>query len=390
MRQYGGWVIRAIPLLLALGLAPAAEAAVPDVQAHRGGPVIGGVPIFPEETMPAFRNAAQTLGVVLELDTKLTADGVPVVIHDDTLDRTTPCEGLVADRTLAELAECPADVLGAPGNDLPTVPAPDPVPIPALAEVLAFARDVGIGINLEIKNYPTDDDHDPTPAFANRVMDVVLESGIPAEQVIVQSFTPDNLMVAEERMPDAEFALLALAGFEDLALDGAAARDWDWVSPSWPVSRDYVEEAHSRGLRVVPYTLNQAEDVTAAAKAGVDAVITDDPLMALQTLDPDPPQPTLVPRTLKLRKVRRKRKLAVRLGVDEAATVALTAQLGRRRVGRTRVEFDEAGRQRVVLRLRRRVRKALRGRRRAKLRLVATATDRALNERSTRTVARLR
>ena len=201
-----------------LSLAPTAHAAPPEVQAHRGGPVLAGVPTFPEESMAAFRNAAQDLHVTLELDTKLTADGVPVVIHDATLDRTTNCEGLVADRTLAELSPCEADVLGAPGNDLPTAPAPDPQPIATLAEVLAFAWAEAITVNLEIKNYPTDSDHDPTPAFANRVMDVVLASGIPASQVILQSFTPDNLEVAEERMPDAQFALLALAGFEDLGL----------------------------------------------------------------------------------------------------------------------------------------------------------------------------
>src|SRR5687767_5931886 len=148
---------RAIPLVLALLLAPAAHAAAPAVQSHRGGPVLDGVPTFAEETLPAFRNAAEKLGTVLEIDAKLTKDRVPVVIHDDTLERTTNCEGLVADRTLAELAECKADVLGAPGNDLKTAPAPEPVPIATLAEVLAYAKQVGIGVNLEIKNYPTDD-----------------------------------------------------------------------------------------------------------------------------------------------------------------------------------------------------------------------------------------
>src|SRR5687767_10166808 len=236
---------RLVTLLLALALAPAAQAAVPAVQAHRGGPVLDGVPAYPEETMPAFRNAARNLQAVLELDAKLTADGVPVVFHDPTLDRTTNCDGPVVERTLAELASCRADILGAPGNDLPTAPAPEPVPIATLAEVLAFAKADGIGINLEIKNYPTDDDdYDPTPAFANRVMDVVLESGIPASQVIIQSFTPANLDVAEARMPDAQFALLSLAGTNDLAIDVAAGNGWDWVSPAWPIDGAYVARAH--------------------------------------------------------------------------------------------------------------------------------------------------
>ncbi len=256
---------RLLPLLVFLLIAPAAQAAVPGVQAHRGGPVIDGDPLFAEETLPAFRNAHQNLQVVLELDAKLTKDSVPVVFHDDTLDRTTNCTGLVADKTLAELAACPADVLGAPGNDLKTAPAPTPVPIATLAEVLAYAKSAGATVNLEIKNYPTDDDHDPTPAFANRVMDVVLESKIPASQVILQSFTPQNLDVAEQRMPEAEFAFLGLAGSEDFALSVASMRGWDWVSPAWPVDKEFVDRAHAEKVRVVPYTINQREDVKAAA-----------------------------------------------------------------------------------------------------------------------------
>ena len=92
-------------------------------------------------------------------------------------------------------------------------------------------------------------------------MDVVLESGIPASQVIIQSFTPDNLDVAEQRMPDAQFALLSLAGTNDLAIDVAASNGWDWVSPAWPMDEAYVEQAHGRKLKVIPYTINQARRV---------------------------------------------------------------------------------------------------------------------------------
>jgi len=372
---------RAIPLVLALAFAPAAQAAVPAVQAHRGGPVLAGVPTYPEETLPAFRNAAQNLQVVLELDAKLTADGVPVVIHDPTLDRTTNCEGAVADRTLAELAECRADVLGAPGNDLPTAPAPEPVPIATLAEVLAFAKAEGIGINLEIKNVLTDSDYDPTPAYANRVMDVVLESGIPAEQVIIQSFMPDNLGVAEERMPDAQFALLSLAQTNDGAIDFAATNGWDWVSPAWPVDEAYVERAHGRDLKVVPYTINQPEEVAEAANVGVDALITDDPLMALQTLDTEPANVELVPLTKRLARARHKRRFRVELSSSEPASVALAARSRGKRIGRASVRFEEAGEQRLRMRIRRP------GRR---VRLIARSTDLALNKGKTRTVARLR
>ena len=381
---------RLVPLLVALALAPAAEAAVPAVHAHRGGPVLAGVPTYAEETMPAFRNAARNLQVVLELDAKLTSDGVPVVFHDPTLDRTTNCEGPVVDRTLGELAACQSDILGAPGNDLPTAPAPEPVPIATLAEVLAFAKADGIGINLEIKNYPTDDDdYDPTPAFANRVMDVVLESGISASQVIIQSFTPTNLDVAEARMPDAQFALLSLAGTNDLAIDVAAGNGWEWVSPAWPIDAAYVERAHGRKLKVAPYTINQAPDVEEAAKAGVDALITDDPLMALQTLDTEPAKFKVEALSRKLRKVRRRGKLRVRVSSNEPVTAELTARLKRILVGARTISFDEAGDRRIAIHLTRAGRNALADRERTRVKLVAKTQDLALNRGTVRRRATL-
>ena len=381
---------RFLPLLLALVLAPSAQAAIPAVQAHRGGPVLAGVPTYPEESMPAFRNAAQNLRVVLELDAKLTADRVPVVIHDPTLDRTTNCDGPVVERALADLAPCLGDVLGAPGNDLPTAPATEPTPISTLAEVLAFAKAEGIGINLEIKNYPTDDeDYDPTPAFANRIMDVVLESGIPARQVIIQSFVPANLQVAESRMPDAEFAFLSLAGSEDFGLATAAANNWDWVSPAWPVDKAFVDQAHGQGVKVVPYTLNQKADVEAAGEAGVDALISDDPLMALQTLDTEPADVKLKPLSTKLAKVRRKGKLRLGMSSDEPATVELVARLKRKVLGTRTVTFDEAGARRVVIRLTRAGKQALADRDTAKVKLVAKTRDVALNRGKARASAPL-
>ena len=382
---------RALPLLLSLALAPGAQAAVPAVQAHRGGPVLAGVPTYAEETLPAFQNAARNLQVVLELDAKLTADGVPVVFHDPTLDRTTNCEGPVVQRTLADLGSCQADVLGAPGNDLPTAPAPAPVPIATLAEVLAFAKADGIGINLEIKNYPTDDqDYDPTPAFANRVMDVVLESGIPARQVIIQSFLPTNLQVAESRMPDAEFALLSLAGTNDQAIDVASMNGWDWVSPAWPIDAAYVERAHGENLRVVPYTINQKADVEEAAKVGVDALISDDPLMALQTLDTDAAKVKLEPLSTKLAKVRRRGRLRLRVESNEPVTAELIARLGRKVIGRKSVTLDEAGARRLAIPLNRRGRNALEDADAAKVKLVAKTRDVALNRGTVRASAPLR
>jgi len=282
-------------------------AAAPLIHAHRGGSVLNGVPSFPEDTMPAFENAAREQ-VVLELDVKLTKDLVPVVIHDDTPDRTTDCDAgtpaaptaanRVADYTAVQLARCRADVLGSPGaaGGLPTKKVDRPsVPVPTLAEVLALARRTGARVNLEIKNLPNDNDFDPTPGYANRVMDLVIASGLPTRQLIIQSFIPDNLDVAKARLPAVETSFLTLQQLNDFGPEFAASRGYEYVSPAFPVSAAYVAKAHSLGRRVVPFTLNSAAELRAAAALGVDEVITDDPGLARRTFAGLGPAPSAIP-----------------------------------------------------------------------------------------------
>ena len=175
-------------------------------------------------------------------------------------------------------------MLGAPGSTLPSAPAPEPVPIPRLVQVLALARATGASVNLEIKNQPTDPDFDATHLFATRVMNAVVASGLPRERIIVQSFWPANLEVAKLRAPGVALSLLTLAAMNDGGPAFAAGLGYQWVSPGGVPTPLYMTQARLLGRRVVPYTLNTPADVRAAAAAGVDAVITDDPRMARAAL----------------------------------------------------------------------------------------------------------
>jgi glycerophosphoryl diester phosphodiesterase len=251
-----------------LASAPAASAAVPQVHAHRGGTVVNGKAKYGEETLAAYKHAARN-GFVLEVDAKLTEDGVPVAIHDATLDRTTDCTGEVRTFTLAELAGCKTDF-----------PAGRPARIITIQSLLDYARKAGSVVNLEIKNVPSDPDYDSTPAYANKVMDAVIASRIPRGQLIIQSFDPANLDVAAQRLPGVATSLLSLQVINEAFLQLAFDRDYDIISPEWPVSADYVRRAHGNGLDVIPFTLNAAADVRAARAAKVDELISDDPLMA--------------------------------------------------------------------------------------------------------------
>jgi glycerophosphoryl diester phosphodiesterase len=270
--------------LVLLVLAPAtAVAAVPQIHAHRGGPQQLGQPAFAEETMPAFRDAWEQRGAVLELDVKLSADGVPAAIHDDTLDRTTVCTGPVSDRTWADLrANCPSDVIGIDPH--PTAAPRRPVPMASLAAVLAYAKRSGAPLNIEIKNIPGDNDFDPSPAYAQAVVDVIRASGVPLSQVIVQSFWPPNLDVVAAELPGAQTSLLTFSPVSTAGPEFAAARGYDWWSPEWPVTAADVARAHAAGVKVAPWTVDTPDGIRAVATAGADAVITNDPVMARRAL----------------------------------------------------------------------------------------------------------
>jgi len=279
-------------VLVAQALAASAAPASPYIHAHRGGPIVDGEPRFGENTMPAFRDSARR-GFVLELDTRLSADGVPVAFHDATLDRATDCEGRVDAKTLAELRRCRVDIRGTEGNFVQV--ARGVARIPPLSRVLRLVRRTGAHANIEINNQPTDPDFDPGSRLANAVATAIEASRVPPSNLIVQSFWPPNLDAARARLRGVELSLLTLSEFNDGAPAFAQSKGYEWVSPQWPEHAGYVAQAHSVGRRIVPFTLDRAADIASATRLGVDAIITNDPRLARRTvrasLPPAPPVP---------------------------------------------------------------------------------------------------
>ncbi len=374
--------------LLVIGT-PAVAAAAPTLHAHRGAALRDGVPSTPEDTLEAFADTARTPDVWLEMDTVVTADGVPVVIHDSTLDRTTDCTGAVPDRTAAFVAACRVDVLGVSGKLVPALPTAAPVRVPLLSEALRLAKRASAPVNLEIKRIPGDPGYIVGDrVFATRVMDVVKAARLDPAKLIMQSFDPTNLDVAREELPGVQTSLLTLEPSNEAAPELATARGYDWVSPGGVPSAAFVARAHLLGRKVIPYTLDTVEEVSAAAAVGVDAIITDDLPRARRALGlpegppplaEEPPAPTPVATAPRLRRVtvrivRRSPRGAARRGgvpvVLRAAGPArarLTVRLGGRTVARQTVRLRGAGARRVLLRLSPGARRLLRNRSRARL-----------------------
>jgi hypothetical protein len=100
--------------------------------------------------------------------------------------------------------------------------------------------------------------------------------------VLIQSFWPPNLDVAQQRGFDT--SLLSLSPTNAAAPELARARGFAWVSPAWPFDAAHVSRAHALGLRVVPYGLDGDADLRAAAAAHVDELVTNDPVRAARVL----------------------------------------------------------------------------------------------------------
>jgi glycerophosphoryl diester phosphodiesterase len=225
-----------------------------EVIAHRGA---SGT--RPENTLVAFRRAVELGAHMIELDVQCTRDGAVVVIHDETLDRTTDGAGPLRNQTLAELAELDAGRWFDPAYAGERIPTLD-----------AVLRAVPIAVNVELK--PTGDD-----GLERRTLEVVEAAGA-MQRVVFSSFAAESLVRLRALSPSAELAVLwdrtAIAGALRVA-DGVAARALHIrTSRSAPSG---IAAGHAAGLAVRVWTVNTRAVLGPLEAAGVDAVFTDYP-----------------------------------------------------------------------------------------------------------------
>lgn len=239
---------------------------LPAVWAHRGASDDA-----PENTLRAFGLALEQGADGLELDVTLSADGEPVVIHDDTLDRTTNGHGPVGRHTLAQLkaldAGYPAQ-FGAQyaGERLPT-----------LDEVFtAYGQQTFI--NVELKQ-----DRAPGRPLAPRVIALIHQHGL-AQRVIVSSFQFSNLRQVRALDPALPIGLLytlATGGARVVRLLNPDLRPEAHHPGCYTLRPEQVAWYHGHGLRVNTWTVNDEADLRRFALAGVDGLITNRPVLAV-------------------------------------------------------------------------------------------------------------
>jgi glycerophosphoryl diester phosphodiesterase len=238
----------------------------------------------PEHTLPAYDRALEMGADYIEQDLQLTKDGVLVVLHDATLDRTARgpagnCKGLVIEKTLAQLATC--DVGTWFNERFPDAARGEYVGlrIPTLDEVFARYRD-RTSYYIETKN------PEAAPGMEEALLRLLDEYGLrqPARdrrQVLIQSFSATSL--EKLHALDASLPLIRLyeGDMSSAAIRATldeAARYAVGIGPAkGSVDRMLIDAAHARCLDVHPYTVNESGEMRVLVEIGVDGMFTNFP-----------------------------------------------------------------------------------------------------------------
>jgi glycerophosphoryl diester phosphodiesterase len=217
----------------------------------------GAMGYCPENTLASFERGLELGADWIELDVHLSADGELIVIHDETLERTTNGHGLVREHTLAELR---------------TLDAGNGQRLMTLDEVLDWASGRETVVDIEIKN---------APVYYAGIEDAVVASVRKAEmleQVIVISFDHTAVKRVKTLEPRIATGVLYACRPTDGGVGLAHAAGADAVLPHWAyVTADDVALAHAADLAVAPWASSDPVVLRHLIACGVDAIGTNHP-----------------------------------------------------------------------------------------------------------------
>lgn len=235
-----------------------------EVQAHRGASAVA-----PENTIAAFRAAAEQGAVWVEIDVALLADGTLVVIHDDSVDRTTSGSGNLGVLTRADLGRLDAgawfDARFA-GERLST-----------LEETVVALGELGLSANVEIKHHQHHRSLDQLVAAVHQA----ISQRRPETRIMISSFDPEALSAMHALEPGLQMAML----WSELPADWEARLA---AIPATTIHLNYkalsvgfLEKARARGIKVRAWTSNDPVELMSFWGAGLAGVITDNPKVYL-------------------------------------------------------------------------------------------------------------
>lgn len=232
------------------------------IYAHRGS---SGQ--CPENTMAAFKQALKDGADGIEMDVHLTRDDVPVVIHDETVDRTSNGSGFVKDFTLSSIKKLDMGSWKSQQFRSET--------LPTLEEFLDWMVSTSLLINIELKNN----------IFAYRgmekiVLNMVMERDL-LDRTVFSSFNHESIYKLHLLNTDAEIAPLFARPLMVPPWDFCRELGAKGIHPNYRhVSNQLIEELHQHQLAIRPYTVNVPQFMRLLMDWDADALITDHPWMA--------------------------------------------------------------------------------------------------------------
>jgi glycerophosphoryl diester phosphodiesterase len=238
----------------------------PLVIAHRGHSMGA-----PEQTLAAYRRAIELGADMIEADVRLTRDGVPVMLHDETLDRTTSGHGPLAELDLNELRKLDAGSWFSPEF------AGERVPL--LEELVALADAADVALCLEAKSTTTGD-IDGTHAMALVIGGAIVRHGR-ADRDVAASFDHDSLRQMRERHPEVAIApdrLPERGILEPAAIVAQAQAIGAEIIQHHheDLAAQTIDACHAAGIAVWPWPVNRTDDIERVVRLGVDGLMGDD------------------------------------------------------------------------------------------------------------------
>nr|WP_284700202.1 glycerophosphodiester phosphodiesterase [Gracilimonas sediminicola] len=238
---------------------------------HRGASAY-----YPENTMAAFRAAYEMGAEMIELDILLSKDSVPVVIHDETLDRTTNGTGLVADYTLTELRKLDAGLWFGrehAGEHIPT-----------LEEVLQFAKGK-IALNIEIKTEAVTDDY--LEGIEEKALNLVKKYEM-EDYVLYSSF--DYRAISHLKQLDVDISVALLYEKKQSTRRLPSELVEDYTADAFNCSRRqftkrWAEDTQRHNIPVFVYTVNKERQMEKMIKRGVSGIFSDKPDLLRRVVD---------------------------------------------------------------------------------------------------------
>ena len=220
--------------------------------AHRGASAVA-----PENTLAAFFIAAECGASGLEMDVHSSKDGVPVIIHDETLERTTNGSGKVCNMSLRELKALDAGAWFSP--------AFRGEKIPALIEVLEIFRG-RLRLNLEIKDFDS----------GLKVISIIKD--YPDTDCVISSFNYQLLDHLRSLESDLPLAVLFAGGNWRQAVSFAIKLKAEAFHPEvTKVSRPMVSVCHEAGIPVIAWTVDELKVVKSLLRAGINGIFSNNP-----------------------------------------------------------------------------------------------------------------